>query len=57
METWSTKPDSNKAEAAWELGGKYKKCGDGDFCSLTLCCPLPSKHGDFELGNAMKAEA
>jgi len=57
MEIWTTKPDGNEAEVAWEINIKYDKCGSGDFCHLTLCCPLPSKRGDFKMGNPMKAEA
>lgn len=57
MEAGRTKLDTNETEAAWETNRKYKKCGDGDFFSLILCCLLPSKYGDFDMGNPVKAEA
>lgn len=57
MENGRTKPDINQTEEAGKINRKYKKCGDGDFCSLMLCCLLPSMYGDFDMGDPAKAEA
>lgn len=57
MEAGRTKLDTNETEAAWEINRKYKKCGDGDFFSLILCCLFPSKYGDFDMSNPVKTDA